>query len=268
VKIAVTHFNIEWEEKEINFEKCHSIVETYSRAKIDLVIFPEMTLTGFTMDTAYSAEDFNTSETVRKFCKLAKDNEIAILFGVALKYENQVTNNAVLVSKVGDIIQTYSKIHLFSISDENRNYHSGTELKTVEFLNLTIGFSICYDLRFPELFRAYADNCDLVINIANWPKSRIKNWSLLLRARALENQMYMVGVNRIGSDQNSLEYIRSSAVIDPNGEFLEPELDVAEVSIYNIEKEVLRKTRINFPVLNDRRMSLYKQWSEARTEGI
>ena len=129
---------------------------------------------------------------------------------------------------------------------------------SVDFGLLKIGVTICYDLRFPEIYSALGAKSDLIVNIANWPTKRIEHWTTLLRARAIENQVYIAGVNRIGTDQNSLEYVKSSIAVNPNGEILKPIYSEKELDIYEIDKDVLSEFKTRFSTTQDRNPAFYK----------
>jgi predicted amidohydrolase len=123
---------------------------------------------------------------------------------------------------------------------------------------MKIGLTICYDLRFPEIHSALGKQCDLIINIANWPAKRIDHWNTLLKARAIENQLFMIGVNRIGIDDKGIEYVKSSQVINPNGELLSPVLSEVELDFFDINTEFTSKFRQTFSTTQDRKSDLYK----------
>ena len=118
--------------------------------------------------------------------------------------------------------------------------------------------SICYDLRFPELYSTLSTKTDLIINIANWPSKRIEHWNTLLKARAIENQIFIAGVNRVGVDGNDLEYIESSQIINANGESLEYQ-EIEDMKIYTIDKAWTRNFKDKFNTTNDRKVEFYKE---------
>lgn len=123
---------------------------------------------------------------------------------------------------------------------------------------MTIGFTICYDLRFPEIFSALGNHCDLIINIANWPAKRVDHWNVLLKARAIENQIYIVGVNRTGMDGKGLEYVKSSQVINPNGEIASPITSEDGLDTFDIDPEYINKFKQTFSTIQDRKPEFYK----------
>lgn len=217
-----------------------------------------MTLTGFSMNTEVIAEDPGDSPSINTFQKLAKENCVAIVFGLVLKKENKALNTLVFISKDGIERIRYDKIHPFSFATENKYFEGGRNLSKLTLSNLTFGFTICYDLRFPELYSALAKDCDVLVNIANWPEYRKSHWRILSQARAIENQTYFIGVNRSGIDGNDIEYEKSSIVVDANGEFIFPEITSSEIDIFEIKKELLLSFRNKFLTRQDRIPEFYK----------
>ncbi|EMO81384.1 nitrilase-related carbon-nitrogen hydrolase [Leptospira kirschneri] len=258
MKIALVSLNIKWEDKAYNLEHCKNLICEVVRYGVDLVIFPEMTLTGFSMNTEVIAEDPGDSPSIDTFQKLAKENCVAIVFGLVLKKENKALNTLVFISKDGIERIRYDKVHPFSFATENKYFEGGRNLSKLTLSNLTFGFTICYDLRFPELYSALAKDCDVLVNIANWPEYRKSHWRILSQARAIENQTYFIGVNRTGIDGNDIEYEKSSIVVDANGEFIFPEITSSEIDIFEIKKELLLSFRNKFLTRQDRIPEFYK----------
>jgi len=258
MKIALVSLNQQWEDKEANKKLCLQHLEECKPFGLDLVIFPEMTLTGFSMNAEEIAEIFENSNTISWFAKQAQKFKINMVFGVVLKSNLRAKNHLIFVSKDGKLLVNYAKIHPFSFSGESKFYDGGSEIKFIEFANSILGFTICYDLRFPELFQALSNKSDIIINIANWPKKRVNHWRLLLNARAIENQVFMVGVNRTGIDGNGLEYEKSSLIFDPNGDKINPIFSSDSLDVFNINPFDIKDFRNSFPVKNDRKIELYR----------
>lgn len=258
MKIATVSLNQIWEGKASNIKQIRNLMLDVSLSHPDLVVFPEMSLTGFTMRAEAMSEDLLHSPTIEFFSGLAMEYKTVIAFGVILKTQDKPTNNLVVISSEGEIIGRYEKIHPFSYSGETECYSKGEELVCAGVKDFTIGLTICYDLRFPELYQALSKQCDAIINIANWPARRVADWTLLLHARALENQCFMIGVNRTGIDGKGLEYVKSSAVVGPRGMDVNPFSTNGIVDLYEIEKKDVVSYREDFPVKNDRRIDLYK----------
>jgi len=259
MKIALASINQKWEDKIHNLNLCESIVKRAKENFAEIIIFPEMTLTGFTMNTEYSAEDKSNSFSIKAFSKMAKKNNIFIIAGIVFKYKNKVTNSAVAISNKGTQLSQYNKIHLFSFANENIFFTPGKKLSKFIFSRLTVGLTICYDLRFPEIYSALAKNCEMIINIANWPKERLTHWRKLLDSRAIENQIIMVGVNRTGKDGNNFNYELSSRVIDFNGDLIKPFYSHRNLDIYDIDYVSNYKRQVKFLIREDRRTDFYKK---------
>lgn len=259
MRIVTVSLNQAWEDKESNIKQIQRLMLDISPFKPDLVVFPEMTLTAFTMNVEDMAEDYASSSTIEFFSNLAKSNNTAIAFGVIIKTQKKPTNNLIIVSNGGNVLARYEKIHPFSYSGETDYYSKGGKVVCLKLNEFTLGLTICYDLRFPELYQSLSRHCDVLLNIANWPTKRVADWRLLLHARALENQCYMIGVNRTGVDGKGLEYEKSSSVIDPMGKDVEsiPLSDI--IDVYDIGKETIVSYRESFPVKKDRRVELYKE---------
>lgn len=266
MKIALSMMNQVWENKSANMIVCNELAERSLKNRADLLIFPEMTLTGFSLNTSGVAEDANSSQSLLGFAELAAKHNMGVIAGLVLKANDCFHNCAVVFGRSGEQLCHYAKIHPFSLSGENRHISGGAELATFEHEGLRFGLTICYDLRFPVLWYSLADKCDCIVNIANWPARRVDHWRTLLQARAIENQVYVIGVNRIGLDGNQLEYVESSYAFAPDGSIVNPVVIDEGLSIIEIEKTAVKKCQDAFPVRNDRRHTLYKNFLNAETE--
>jgi predicted amidohydrolase len=252
MKISLIQYSPEWENKIVNEKKILHLLKKKSDLG-EILIFPEMTLTGFTMNTSEMAEELK-GETLSFFSGLAKRFQANVFAGMIERDSRNFFNSLVHLNPVGKLKGIYRKIHPFSFSTENK-YYKGGELPTITAVSgIKIGLSICYDLRFPELFRLYArKKVDLIINIANWPETRIDHWRTLLKARAIENQCYMAGVNRVGND-TKLHYNGFSSLFDPMGkEILAIENREAIVTT-DIDKSYIEEVRKKLPFLNDMKL--------------
>lgn len=258
MRIALASLNQKWEQKTKNFIACENLIKRAVEKKVDLIIFPEMTLTGFSMNISGLAENFHSSDTLNLFKSLAKKYSINIIFGAILRHRKKITNNAILVNARGEIKLKYKKIHLFSFAFENKFFSPGNLLPIFRLRTLRLALTICYDLRFPELFGSLAKKCNLIINIANWPKSRINHWYTLLTARAIENQLFVIGVNRTGTDGNSIKYVSSSRIICPDGSNLKYTFKYRELSVFDVDVNLCSNYRKSFTTIRDRKIKLYK----------
>ncbi len=249
--IGLVQYSPIWENKAASFEKITSLLSNVS--DIDLLIFPEMTLTGFTMESDKFAENL-FAETYIYFSSLAKEKKCAVMYGVIEKGKRKNFNTLVHLNNQGKIVSSYRKIHPFSYSKENLFYGKGKEVVVTKAKGLKIGLSICYDLRFPELYRHYAkEKVDLIVDIANWPDTRIEHWRTLLKARAIENQCYIAGVNRVGDDPK-LHYNGFSSVFDPMGKEIAAVKNNEQIISAEIDKSYVAEVRKKLPFLDDIRL--------------
>ena len=248
MKIAIIQTQLFWENplenRKLFEQKINSISEN-----VDLIVLPEMFTSGFTMNPEIVAETM-TGETILLLKNLAKSKNCAITGSLVISENNNFYNRMVFVFPEGNI-EYYDKKHLFTLAGEDKVYFAGTQKKIVEFRNFKICLQICYDLRFPTFARNIEDY-DVLIYVANWPKTRINAWDILLKARAIENMCYTIGVNRIGKDNNNLEYIGHSQVIDYLGNNLINSKEKDGIFIANLDKTEMLLTRNKLGFLKDR----------------
>lgn len=256
MRIAISSLDQRWKDKYANMAQCERHCAFASKRQAQLVVFPEMTLTGFCMDAESLSETSSSSETNEFFASLARRCGLFILYGYIAK-EGNYYNRASLVDPQGVVRAQYDKVHPFVHAGEDRVFSGGTELAISQIDNFKIGLTVCYDLRFPELYTAMSSDCDLVVNIANWPAKRAVHWDALLKARAIENQYYMLGVNRTGVDGNGIDYCRSSKCYHPSGESLPMDPLVECLDLINLDMSSLASMRLNFPTLSSRREDIY-----------
>jgi len=214
-----------------------------------LVVLPEMFSTGFTMNPNEIAETMD-SLSVTWMRERSVDRMIC---GSLAIIDNGKFYNRFLAVYKGEIVCQYDKNQLFSFGKENRVYTEGTNSVQFEYQGWKIAPFICYDLRFPELIRQQAGS-EIMIFSANWPKKRIAAWNSLLPARAIENQCYVIGVNRVGNDANDIEHNGCSQVIQYDGNYLlNPQKDNEVMATVYLEKEKLQKFRRLYPFLKDKK---------------
>jgi predicted amidohydrolase len=251
IKIGLVQYAPVWENKAESVEKIKNLISNVS--DIDLLIFPEMTLTGFTMKSDKFTEDLMGASFLF-FSSIAKEKNCAVMYGVIEKGRRKNFNTLVHLNNQGKIISSYRKIHPFSYSKENIFYGKGKEVVTTRVKGIKIGLSICYDLRFPELYRFYAkEKVHLIVDIANWPDTRIEHWRALLKARAIENQCYVAGVNRVGDDPK-LHYNGFSSVFDPMGQEIVTVANDEMIIKAEIDKSYVNDVRNKLPFLKDIKM--------------
>lgn len=258
MRVGLTQMDIVWEDKEKNMEKATKLMEQASAQGVELLVFPEMTLTGFTMNTAFAGEEMLFSPTLRFFKEASRKFHMAVAFGYVEDFGEEYYNKLMIVSE-GRILYDYDKIHPFNYGEEGGHYIGGHEVKTAVLKDMELSGFVCYDLRFPEIFQAVSERAYMILVIANWPKERVLHWETLLRARAIENQCYMIGVNRIGKG-NGLEYIESSMAFDPLGERLTKAHSKSELMIVDVEADKVKKIREQFPFKADRQPELYESF--------
>lgn len=249
LKIALIQSNLVWEnptQNRLNFsEKIKNINES-----VDVIILPEMFTTGFTMNAKGIAETME-GETIKWMRFIAEKSNAAIVGSIVIKEENNFYNRLLFVQPNGEI-EYYNKRHTFTLAGEHKVYKAGTKKLILEYKGWKICPLICYDLRFPVWARN-VEEYDVLLYVANWPKVRINAWNALLKARAIENMSYCVGVNRVGLDGNKYEYSGSSAVYDVLGEKISNiELDKEQIEIVTLKKNHINTLRQKLNFLNDR----------------
>lgn len=215
----------------------------------DLIILPEMFTTGFVMQPEHLAEEMD-GETVIWMLELAKTKNSAICGSIIIKENNNFYNRFLFITASGEI-QYYNKRHLFSLAGEHEHYQNDNKQVIIDYKGWKICPLVCYDLRFPVWSRNRS-NYDLLIYVANWPKPRVTAWNTLLKARAIENMSYVVGVNRVGIDPNGHEYTGNSIVIDELGNEMTPKTENKEAVLTAVlNHEQLMASRKKFNFLND-----------------
>ncbi len=252
MKVYGIQLNSEWNQKEVNFKKVKTLLEKHKVIKNSLLILPEMFATGFNLDPpATMAEEPQKTENF--LSHLAEEKKCWVIGGMVMPKESQKKgkNCSVLFSPQGERRLTYTKIHPIPMLGEDEVHVRGNKVKSGPIEFFQVSTLICYDLRFPELFRSsLKQGTNLFVVIACWPKIRIQHWSILLRARAIENQAYVVGLNRTGKDP-SLEYGGHSMVIDPRGNILVDGGEKEGLIEAEIKKNTVDEWRSEFSAVND-----------------
>ncbi|MFV5696752.1 nitrilase family protein [Flavobacterium sp. ZT3R17] len=246
MKIALIQSSLYWENPKSNrnyFE------EKINAINSDLIVLPEMFTSGFTMSPANVAETMQ-GETMMWLKSLAKAKKTAITGSLVIEENNNFYNRMVFVFPSGEI-QFYDKKHLFTLAGEDKVYTSGTQKIIVAYLDWKICLQVCYDLRFP-VFSRNSEDYDLLIYVASWPKIRTNAWDALLKARAIENMSYAIGVNRIGEDNNGYQYIGHSQAIDFLGNYIVEPVESEGILFAELNKEKMLQTRQKLGFLNDR----------------
>ena len=237
-----------WENPKANRNYFGAKINSITSA-VDLIVLPEMFTSGFTMSPENVAETMQ-GETITWLKALAKAKKSAVTGSIVIKENNNFYNRMLFVFPSGEI-QFYDKKHLFNLAGEDKVYTSGMQKVVVNYLGWKICLQVCYDLRFPA-FSRNSEDYDLLIYVASWPKIRTNAWDTLLKARAIENMSYVIGVNRIGADANGHEYIGHSQAVDFLGDYvLEPEESESSFLVV-LNKEKMLEIRQKLGFLNDR----------------
>jgi predicted amidohydrolase len=258
LKLALAQMDIAWHDRKTNHASARRLAAKARDCGAQVIVLPEMFSTGFSMETDVTAEPLSGS-TPSFLRDLASDLGIWVIGGFVMEREGEKPRNVALtVDPTGADATLYEKIHLISILDEDRHYGPGRLPAPFHMEGLDAACFICYDLRFPELFRAAADACGLVLVIASWPDVRRAHWDTLLRARAVENQCYVAGVNRVG-EGGGHRFAGGSLILDPLGTPLAEGGDREELLLADIDPGRVQDVRERFPFLRDRNSLLFEK---------
>jgi omega-amidase len=252
VTILGLQFDIAWENKTANFTTVRRLLTQAAPQSDSLVVLPEMFATGFSMNVDAVAESYG-GETEQFLAGTAKEFGIYLIAGAPMRgKDGRARNKALVFSPVGELIAFYAKMRPFTPGGEKEHYVAGQQPVTFRWNELTVSPFVCYDLRFPELFReaTAAHQPELFTVIASWPDKRIHHWVALLQARAIENQAYVIGVNRIGNDPY-YAYSGGSLIVDPQGAILADAGNAEGFISAQLDLANLRKYREGLPFLDD-----------------
>jgi omega-amidase len=267
MKVFCCQHDIVWENKPANHAKVRLLLKAANIPEGSLVLLPEMFSTGFSMNVPAIAEG-TACETEKFLASLARELGITLLAGaVVVGPDGRGRNQSITFSPTGAELARYSKMQPFSLGGELEHYTPGEEIVTFSWCGFTVAPFVCYDLRFPELFRAAAHRgAELIAVIANWPVTRIQHWITLLQARAIENQAYVAGVNRCGTD---LRYIYNgrSILVSPHGEILADAGNGESVIGAEVDLAAVTKWRNDFPALRDSRADVGSWMSGGEESG-
>lgn len=256
INIGLVQMNITLGHKTANIGHARYLVRGL-RGK-QLLLLPELWSTGYDLKRAKELAEDMDGETVQFMSETAKETG-AFVGGSILSAKNGgIYNTFVLVSPEGKVVATYDKAHLFRLMQEDVYLAPGAAFSSVDMGFAKAGLSICYDLRFPEIFRYYADKpVDMMLLVAQWPTPRLEHWRTLIRARAIENQCFVLACNRVGTDAANT-FFGHSMVVDPWGEILVEGDDSEQVLTCELDLATIEAARKRIPVLTDRRKDLYK----------
>ncbi|MBL0713787.1 MAG: amidohydrolase [Desulfosarcina sp.] len=248
LKVTLVQANLAWEDPDANRAYFDNVLASAEGAA-DLVVLPEMFTTGFTMNAGPLAESMR-GPTLGWMTEMARRLAADVTGSVIIREDGRLYNRLLWVKPDGQFY-AYDKRHLFRMSGEHKVYAAGRELLTVTIKGWRVRPFICYDLRFPVWCRNRNNAYDLAIYVANWPSARALHWRALLKARAIENQCCVVGVNRVGTDGNGLAYRGDSTVIDPQGAVLYHCEDREDIFTTTLSHHDLEACREAFPVWKD-----------------
>lgn len=251
--ITLIQTDLTWEEKAANLNMLEYKIRTL-KERTELVILPEMFSTGFSMKPEQFAETMD-GESVEWMRKTAKEAKIILMGSLIIKEHDKYYNRLIWMLPNGEY-GYYDKRHMFGSAEEDKHYTAGNKRLIASVKGWKINLQVCYDLRFPVWARQSPNETgaeyDVLIYVANWPDRRNHAWKTLLCARAIENQCYVVGVNRVGNDGNNIYHSGDSMVIDPLGEVLYHVKDEEDIFTIALDKTHLQNIRDKFPFLKDR----------------
>ena len=252
LSITTIQSNLIWEERSANLRLLEQKIRGIEE-KTEIVVLPEMFSTGFSMRPEVLAETMD-GETVEWMKRVSRENGIILTGSIIIADGGKYFNRLVWMLPNGEY-GYYDKRHLFAYGEEDKHYSPGSKRLIASVKGWKINLLVCYDLRFPvwarQKYTEAGAEYDVLIYVANWPERRSHAWKTLLCARAIENQCYVVGVNRVGSDANNIYYSGNSLVIDPLGQVLYHMADDEDVNTITLQKEVLEDVRTKFPFWKD-----------------
>ena len=250
--LTIIQTDLVFENKAANLERLKAKIENIEQ-RTEIVVLPEMFTTGFSMQPALFAETME-GETVQWMKEIAETNKIIVTGSIIIEVDGKYYNRLIWMLPNGQL-GYYDKHHLFAFGEEDKHYTAGNKRLIASVKGWKINLLICYDLRFPVWSRQQSteteNEYDLLIYVANWPERRIHAWKTLLCARAIENQCYVAGVNRVGKDNTNIYHSGNSLVIDPLGQVLYHMADEEDVFTITLQKEDLDKARTQFPFWKD-----------------
>jgi omega-amidase len=264
MRLACCQFDIAWEDKPANYRRAAALAGDAALPPGTLLLLPEMFATGFTMNAAQAAEPVD-GPTADFLSELARRHRIFVQAGIVVREPAAARprNEALVFDPEGRLFARYGKMHLFTLAGEPAHYLAGTAAVVFRWQEAVVAPAICYDLRFPELFRRAVQRQAQVLSIiACWPLPREEHWLALLRARAIENQCFVAAANRCGLDPSGLSYGGRSQIIDPRGVVLadggkqesviQVEIDLADQARYRSEFPALNDMRLDYRLLESR----------------
>lgn len=252
MKVAAIQHNITWADRDANFHHVEKLIRNAANEQATFIVLSEMFSTGFVVDREDIGERTG-GPSAQFLTRLATELNVWICGSCPeTEPDDPRPFNSLVLAHPDGTVDRYRKIHPFTYGGEDKHFRAGNDFLTVTINGLRVSFFVCYDLRFADEFWALASNTDVYVIPANWPESRREHWMALLTARAIENQAYVVGCNRVG-DGGGLHYVGDSMIIDPLGVVLARGDNTESILLADIHKDRVTETRQRFPFLRDRR---------------
>lgn len=257
-KITCLQMDIAFGNPNKNYQNAEKLIEEAMMEKPDIIVLPELWTTGYDLTRLEQIADKDAVTTIRFLKNTTLKHQVHIVGGsVASQGETGVKNTLLIINKMGELVHSYSKLHLFKLMDEHLYLEAGDQEGLFELEGLTFSGVICYDIRFPEWIRTHtAKGAEALFVVAEWPAARLTHWRGLLIARAIENQCFVIACNRSGSDPNN-EFAGHSMIIDPWGEVIAEAGENEEILSAEIELDLVKDIRKQIPIFKDRRPDLY-----------
>ena len=251
--VALGEYDTGWHDPVQSLARARVVAQQARAAGADLLVLPEMCASGFTMEADKFAEPPN-GPSIRALSAIAKSHDLWIIAGLSMLRDGRYLNSALAFAPDGSLVATYDKQRLFGYAKETTVYTAGADPCVIQIGGLSMGLFVCFDLRFPELFRAVAPEVDACVIIANWPSARQRHWEILTQARAIEDQCYVVAVNRIG-EGDGLEYKGGSVIFDAWGERCDRPAADSSLRTGELSRSMVSSVREKFPLIEDKRRS-------------
>ena len=247
IVVGLGEYDTGWHDPVESLRRARELAGRARAAGVGLLVLPEMCTTGFTMEAEQYAES-EDGASMNAIAEIAAEHGLWIVAGLSMRRSGRFVNSAVTFAPDGSIAAVYDKQRLFGYATEHEIYSPGTEPCVVRIGPISAALFICFDLRFPEIFREVGPQVDAIILIANWPSQRQRHWEILTQARAIENQCYLVGVNRTG-EAGGLNYKGGSVVFDPWGERCDAAAARDGLRIAELSHRKVAQVRRSFPLL-------------------
>jgi predicted amidohydrolase len=256
VRVCSAQITSTWEDPDHTLARVEEFTQHAANCGAKLICFPEQFATGWDPLPLKNIQDIHGT-IISSLQEYAKKYRIGIIGSLREKHDPLPKNTAIAIGSDGRILASYAKMHLFSFCHEHEGNTPGTDLGIFTLDSLTCGIAICYDLRFPELFRLYAQKGVHAVFVPSaWPQRRVRHWELFITARAAENQMYVIGVNTIGTTPVD-QYSGASMTADPQGAIVSRANEAEQLLFTDIDPGEVTRTRDGFPIENDRKDALY-----------